>query len=185
MRDGFGAGVIVVSCSGITMRAPFCASCRARTCCSSARRRALRRGTGDVGLAMATAWGGAACARPLCPLSAILLYRDVHEFVRAGTGRRRRGARDLPRRRHSGRMGEAIASVVADRGIGLLALFWLAAVIAMTLNHGTLAPKVIHTRRRDGRAFAADLCGAARCANCSSDAAADPPRARNHDAISS
>ena len=45
-------------------------------------------------------------------------------------------------RRH-GKMGEAIASVVADRGYGLLALFWFAALIAITMNHGTLTPNVI------------------------------------------
>jgi len=45
--------------------------------------------------------------------------------------------------RHSGRMGEAVASVVADRGIGLLALFWLAAAMAL-LEHDALAPGVIH-----------------------------------------
>jgi len=45
-------------------------------------------------------------------------------------------------RRH-GRMGEAIASALADRGYGLLALFWIAALIAMTMNHGTLTPNVI------------------------------------------
>lgn len=45
-------------------------------------------------------------------------------------------------RRH-GRIGEAIASALADRSYGLLALFWLAALSAMTMNHGTLAPNVI------------------------------------------
>ncbi|MHB8384107.1 MAG: lysylphosphatidylglycerol synthase transmembrane domain-containing protein [Candidatus Binataceae bacterium] len=45
--------------------------------------------------------------------------------------------------RESGRMGEAVASVVADRGIGLLALFWLAAAIAL-LEHRALSPGVIH-----------------------------------------
>ncbi|MGC1344019.1 MAG: lysylphosphatidylglycerol synthase transmembrane domain-containing protein [Candidatus Binataceae bacterium] len=44
--------------------------------------------------------------------------------------------------RDSGRMGEAVASVVADRGIGLLALFWLAAAMAM-LEHGALSPDVL------------------------------------------
>ena len=39
-------------------------------------------------------------------------------------------------RRH-GRMGEAIASVVADRAVGLLGVFWLVAIAAMLLN---LAP---------------------------------------------
>jgi glycosyltransferase 2 family protein len=45
-------------------------------------------------------------------------------------------------RRH-GKIGEAIASAVADRGYGLLALFWFAASIAITANHGTLRPNVI------------------------------------------
>lgn len=47
----------------------------------------------------------------------------------------------LGRRHH--RMGEAIASVVADRGYGLLGLFWFAALIAILMNRGTLAPSVI------------------------------------------
>ncbi len=45
--------------------------------------------------------------------------------------------------RKHGKVGEAIASVVADRGYGLLSLFWFAALIAVTLNHGTLTPNVI------------------------------------------
>jgi uncharacterized protein (TIRG00374 family) len=45
-------------------------------------------------------------------------------------------------RRH-GKMGEAVASAVADRGYGLLGLFWLAAIVAMMLNRGTLARNVI------------------------------------------
>jgi uncharacterized membrane protein YbhN (UPF0104 family) len=45
--------------------------------------------------------------------------------------------------RGHGKMGEAIASVVADRGYGLLALFWFAALIAITMNHGTLTLAVI------------------------------------------
>ena len=45
-------------------------------------------------------------------------------------------------RRHS-RLGEAAASVVADRGIGLLALFWLAAVMALLMRK-SLPPSVIH-----------------------------------------
>jgi uncharacterized membrane protein YbhN (UPF0104 family) len=44
--------------------------------------------------------------------------------------------------RDSGRMGEAVASVVADRGIGLLALLWLAGTMAM-LERGALSPDVI------------------------------------------
>ncbi|MFZ1889514.1 MAG: lysylphosphatidylglycerol synthase transmembrane domain-containing protein [Candidatus Binataceae bacterium] len=44
--------------------------------------------------------------------------------------------------RDSGRMGEAVASVIADRGIGLLALFWLAAAMAI-LERGALSPEVI------------------------------------------
>src|SRR5579864_9299501 len=45
-------------------------------------------------------------------------------------------------RRH-GRMGEAIASALADRTYGLLALFWLAALTALTMNHGTLPANVV------------------------------------------
>ncbi|MGH7925533.1 MAG: lysylphosphatidylglycerol synthase transmembrane domain-containing protein [Candidatus Binatus sp.] len=45
-------------------------------------------------------------------------------------------------RRH-GRLGEAIASVVADRGVGLLGLFWLAAIAAMFLNFAPLPSTVI------------------------------------------
>jgi uncharacterized membrane protein YbhN (UPF0104 family) len=47
-------------------------------------------------------------------------------------------------RRHA-KIGEAIASTVADRGYGLMGLFWLAALVAMTMNHGTLAPNVIRS----------------------------------------
>jgi glycosyltransferase 2 family protein len=45
-------------------------------------------------------------------------------------------------RRHD-RMGEAIASVVADRGVGLLGLFWLAAMAAMSLNFASIPSSVI------------------------------------------
>ena len=45
-------------------------------------------------------------------------------------------------RRH-GRLGEAIASVVADRGLGLISLFWLAAIAAMFLNFAPLPRSVI------------------------------------------
>jgi uncharacterized membrane protein YbhN (UPF0104 family) len=45
-------------------------------------------------------------------------------------------------RRH-GRMGEAIASVVADRGVGLLGLVWLAAFAAIFLNFAPLPPSII------------------------------------------
>jgi glycosyltransferase 2 family protein len=41
------------------------------------------------------------------------------------------------------RMGEAVASVVADRAIGLLGLFWLAAASAIFLNYAPLPPSVI------------------------------------------
>lgn len=47
----------------------------------------------------------------------------------------------LGRRHH--RMAEAIASAVADRGYGLLALFWFAALIAAVLNRGMLPQSVI------------------------------------------
>jgi hypothetical protein len=45
-------------------------------------------------------------------------------------------------RRH-GRMGEAIASVVADRGVGLVGLFWLAAFTAIFLNFAPIPSSVI------------------------------------------
>ncbi len=45
-------------------------------------------------------------------------------------------------RRH-GRVGEAIASTLADRGYGVLGLFWFAGLIAITMNHGTLSSNVI------------------------------------------
>jgi len=47
-------------------------------------------------------------------------------------------------RRH-GRLGEAIASALADRAYGLMGLFWLAALVAMTMNHGTLTTSVIRS----------------------------------------
>ena len=47
----------------------------------------------------------------------------------------------LGRRHH--RMPEAIAATVADRGYGLLALFWFAALIALALNRGMLPRNVI------------------------------------------
>jgi uncharacterized membrane protein YbhN (UPF0104 family) len=46
-------------------------------------------------------------------------------------------------RRHD-RLAAAIASVVADRGIGLLALFWFAAGCALTMRAVTLPPSVLH-----------------------------------------
>jgi uncharacterized membrane protein YbhN (UPF0104 family) len=52
-------------------------------------------------------------------------------------------ARALYLGRRHGKIGEAIASAIADRSYGLLALFWLAASIAMTMNHGMLTPNVI------------------------------------------
>jgi len=45
-------------------------------------------------------------------------------------------------RRH-GKIGEAVATTVADRAYGLLGLCWFAAIIAVTMNHGRLEPKVI------------------------------------------
>jgi hypothetical protein len=45
-------------------------------------------------------------------------------------------------RRH-GRMGEAIASVVADRAVGLVGLFWLAAFTAIFLNFAPIPSSVI------------------------------------------
>jgi glycosyltransferase 2 family protein len=49
-------------------------------------------------------------------------------------------------RKHQ-RMGEAVASVVADRGIGLIALFWLAAAMALAnrsaLPAGVIRPTIV------------------------------------------
>jgi uncharacterized membrane protein YbhN (UPF0104 family) len=41
------------------------------------------------------------------------------------------------------RMADAIASVVADRGIGLVALFWMAAIAAVTVSSVRLPPSLI------------------------------------------
>jgi glycosyltransferase 2 family protein len=46
-------------------------------------------------------------------------------------------------RRHN-RLADAIASVVADRGIGLLALFWFAAGCALAIRSVRLPPSVMH-----------------------------------------
>lgn len=45
-------------------------------------------------------------------------------------------------RRH-GKLGEAVASVVADRGIGLAALFWLAAGCALAVRRVQLPPTLL------------------------------------------
>ncbi len=45
--------------------------------------------------------------------------------------------------RRQGRMGEAIASIVADRAIGLIGLFWLAAFAAIFLNFAAIPRSVI------------------------------------------
>jgi uncharacterized membrane protein YbhN (UPF0104 family) len=52
-------------------------------------------------------------------------------------------ARSVYLGRRYGRMGEAIASVVADRGVGLLGLFWLAAFTAIFLNFAPIPSSVI------------------------------------------
>jgi glycosyltransferase 2 family protein len=44
--------------------------------------------------------------------------------------------------RRYGRIGEAVSSVVADRGVGLLGLFWLAAIAAMFLNFAQIPSSV-------------------------------------------
>ena len=44
--------------------------------------------------------------------------------------------------KRSHRMGPAVASVIADRGIGLLALLWLAAAAAIFLNFAPLPPSI-------------------------------------------
>jgi uncharacterized membrane protein YbhN (UPF0104 family) len=52
-------------------------------------------------------------------------------------------ARSIYLGRPRNRMGEAVASVVADRVVGLLALFWLAAAAAIFLNYAHLPSSVI------------------------------------------
>jgi len=52
-------------------------------------------------------------------------------------------ARSVYLGRRRGRLGEAIASVVADRGVGLLGLFWLAALAARFLNFAPIPSSVI------------------------------------------
>jgi glycosyltransferase 2 family protein len=52
-------------------------------------------------------------------------------------------ARSVYLGRRYGRMGEAIASVVADRGVGLIGLFWLAAFSAIFLNFASIPSSVI------------------------------------------
>ncbi len=52
-------------------------------------------------------------------------------------------ARALYLGRRQNRLADAIASVVADRGIGLLALFWFAAGCALAMRTVTLPPSVL------------------------------------------
>ena len=52
-------------------------------------------------------------------------------------------ARSVYLGRRQGRMGEAIASVVADRIVGLVGLFWLAAFTAIFLNFAPIPSSVI------------------------------------------
>ncbi len=52
-------------------------------------------------------------------------------------------ARSIYLGRPRNRMGESIASVVADRLVGLLGLFWLAAFSAIFLNYAPLPPSVV------------------------------------------
>jgi uncharacterized membrane protein YbhN (UPF0104 family) len=52
-------------------------------------------------------------------------------------------ARSVYLGRRYGRLGEAIASVVADRAVGLVGLFWLAAFTAIFLNFAPIPSSVI------------------------------------------
>lgn len=64
-------------------------------------------------------------------------------------------------RRH-GRIGEAVASVAADRGLGLLALFWLAAMCVIAVRSVQLPRAMIRTTLAIGIvSFAAFLAGPA------------------------
>ena len=51
-------------------------------------------------------------------------------------------ARALYLGKRHGKMSEAFASVIADRGLGLLALFWLAATAAIFLNYAHLPSSI-------------------------------------------
>ena len=53
-------------------------------------------------------------------------------------------ARSVYLGRKTHRLGESIASVVMERGTGLIALFWLAAIMALIIP-SALAPHVIHS----------------------------------------
>lgn len=69
-------------------------------------------------------------------------------------------ARSVYLGRARGRMGEAIASVVADRGVGLIGLFWLAAFAAIFLNFASIPSSVIRPTVAVGAiAFAGFLAG--------------------------
>jgi glycosyltransferase 2 family protein len=52
-------------------------------------------------------------------------------------------ARSVYLGRPRGRIGEAVASVVADRGVGLLGLFWLAAIAALFFNFASIPRSVV------------------------------------------
>ncbi|HYL60666.1 MAG TPA: lysylphosphatidylglycerol synthase transmembrane domain-containing protein [Candidatus Acidoferrales bacterium] len=62
--------------------------------------------------------------------------------------------------RAHGKMGEAVASAIADRGLGLLALFWLAALSALFLNDAPLPQSVIVPTVAVGGAALAGLLAA-------------------------
>lgn len=53
-------------------------------------------------------------------------------------------ARSLYLGRRHDRLADAIASVVADRGVGLLALFWFAAGCALAMRTVKLPPSILH-----------------------------------------
>lgn len=61
-------------------------------------------------------------------------------------------ARALYLGRRQKRLAEAIASVVADRGIGLLALFWFAAGCALSMRTVTLPPSILRVTLAIGAA---------------------------------
>jgi hypothetical protein len=60
-------------------------------------------------------------------------------------------------RRH-GRIAEAIASVIADRGVGLMALFWFAAIAAVCITQVRLAPSVMRATIAIGVVTAIAYC---------------------------
>jgi uncharacterized membrane protein YbhN (UPF0104 family) len=141
MRAGLGAAVVAVLLAHYDARPIFRILAHERPDCFAA----------AVALYLA---GQAMCAYRWEILAALLKvhgrYREflAYTFVGMFTNLFVPGllggdaARSVYLGRRHGRMGEAIASVVADRAVGLLGLFWLAAIATMFLNFGHIPRSV-------------------------------------------